>query len=71
MYADAVTDSMKAAIDETNRRRSIQLEYNEKNNITPTTIVKEIRDNIHFKVMEKQGRKNSIPYKFKNRSGDY
>jgi len=59
MYADAVTDSMKAAIDETNRRRSIQLEYNEKNNITPTTIVKEIRDNIHFKVMEKQGRKNS------------
>lgn len=59
MYADAVTDSMKAAIDETNRRRGIQLEYNEKNNITPTTIVKEIRDNIHFKVMEKQGRKNS------------
>lgn len=40
MYADKMTDSMKQTIDETNRRRSIQLAYNEKNNITPTAIVK-------------------------------
>ena len=44
MFADEVTDSMFAAISETNRRRSIQEEYNEVNNIEPKTIVKEIRD---------------------------
>jgi excinuclease ABC subunit B len=43
MYGDLVTDSMKRAIDETNRRRDIQLEYNRKNNITPETVRKEIR----------------------------
>jgi len=43
LYADKVTDSMFAAISETNRRRDIQLAYNEKNNITPTSIVKEVR----------------------------
>lgn len=40
MYADTITESMRAAIDETNRRRSVQMEYNQKNNITPTTIIK-------------------------------
>ncbi|GAA0318315.1 excinuclease ABC subunit UvrB [Bacillus carboniphilus] len=44
MYADKVTDSMKVAIEETKRRRSIQEEYNEKHGITPQTIKKEIRD---------------------------
>ena len=43
MYADEVTGSMKRAIDETNRRRQIQLEFNRKNNITPETVRKEIR----------------------------
>ena len=42
MYADHITDSMQKAIDETNRRRNIQNEYNVKNNITPKTIIKEI-----------------------------
>lgn len=44
MYADTVTNSMKNAIDETNRRRAIQQEYNEKHGIVPQTIKKEIRD---------------------------
>lgn len=44
LYADKVTNSMKRAISETNRRRDIQIRYNKKNNITPKTIVKEIND---------------------------
>ena len=43
LYADKVTDSMFAAISETNRRREIQIAYNEKNNIVPTSIRKEVR----------------------------
>ena len=44
LYADKMTDSMKAAISETNRRREIQLRYNLENNIEPQSIIKSIRD---------------------------
>ena len=55
MYADQMTDSMKAAIDETNRRRAIQQKYNEENHITPQTIKKAVRDLISIsKVIAKE-----------------
>jgi excinuclease ABC subunit B len=44
MYADRVTDSMRRAIDETNRRRIIQTEYNRKHGIVPKTIIKDVRE---------------------------
>ena len=44
MYADEISNSMEIAIEETKRRRKIQMEYNKKHNITPTTIKKEIPD---------------------------
>ena len=44
MYADSITDSMRSAIEETERRRKIQTEYNELHHITPTTIKKAVRD---------------------------
>ena len=52
MYADELTDSMEKAISETNRRRKIQEEYNKKNNITPKTIQKSVRDIIKATVIE-------------------
>ena len=55
MYADHMTDSMNAAIKETNRRRSIQQKYNEEHGITPTTIKKAVRDLISIsKVIAKE-----------------
>lgn len=49
MYADKVTGSMQRAIDETNRRRDIQMAHNIKYNIIPTTIKKDVQDAIHGK----------------------
>lgn len=49
LYADHMTDSMNNAINETNRRRAVQEKFNLENNVTPKTIVKEIRDSIRGK----------------------
>ena len=54
MYADNITDSMRRAIDETNRRRAIQIEHNDKNGITPQTIIKAVRDVIESKRVSDQ-----------------
>ena len=49
MYADNITDSMKKAIDETNRRRSIQDRFNKEHGIVPKTITKDLNEVIHSK----------------------
>ena len=63
MYADELTDSMEKAISETNRRRKIQQEYNEKHNITPKTISKSVRESIKVTDVEDI----SVEYKLENK----
>ena len=60
MYGDKLTESMKYALDETNRRRSIQSAYNIQNNITPKTVYKAIHESLSIKVDSKTG---EIDYK--------
>ncbi|MBQ3142597.1 MAG: excinuclease ABC subunit UvrB [Bacilli bacterium] len=54
MYADSISDAMEKAIKETERRRTIQNEYNKKNNIIPKTIVKEIRESVTNDIKEEK-----------------
>ena len=62
MYADSITRSMRGAIDETNRRRKIQMEYNEKHGITPRSVVKKVMDVIEIgkKVKDSDGKERKL-----------
>jgi excinuclease ABC subunit B len=63
MYADVITDSMRRTIDETNRRRSIQLAYNEENDITPTTMAKTREEIINRStILDIRGKNNRRAY---------
>ncbi len=63
MYADKITGAMKAAIDETKRRRDIQRKYNEEHNITPRSVVKEVRDVIDTSEHDPKGKKKKTERK--------
>lgn len=65
MYADKMTDAMNYAIGETNRRRAVQLKYNEDNHISPTTVIKAVRDSIEGTKVAEDSPKYSIHGKLK------
>ncbi|MHC4617768.1 MAG: excinuclease ABC subunit UvrB [Planctomycetota bacterium] len=62
LYADRVTDSMRKAIDETNRRRTIQLKYNQEHSIKPETIRKEIRRHLQDQVKARQVAREAVHF---------
>lgn len=61
MYADEITDSMKRAISETNRRRKIQMQYNKEHGITPETVRKAVRDVIEATKVSEESEEYSVP----------
>ena len=66
MYGDIVSDAMKTAIDETKRRRTIQMKYNEEHNIIPQTIKKKIMDVVSVKEEDKNTKKHKARDKINN-----
>ena len=71
LYADKITESMQEAMDETARRRSIQMEYNEKHGIVPKTIIKPIHDVVRSKETKEMAakylKKKKLPAKQKEK----
>lgn len=63
LYADRITDSMRAAMDETNRRRGIQEAYNKEHGITPTTVAKEIDEGLRALIPMKEDDKPKVDLK--------
>jgi excinuclease ABC subunit B len=69
MYADTITDSMKEAIQETNRRRQKQIEYNSLHNIEPETIKKAVKAMIEMEGTEEKLQQEMKEYGFQSRKG--